>query len=59
MKPGFVRCPLCSRPVALTVNGFMKIHWGELSKVGAGFRGNAQRCPGGNKRPEEFEWRHI
>lgn len=55
MKPGFVKCPLCSRPVAVTPNGLMKIHWSELSRVGAGFRGLSQKCKGSHKRPEEFE----
>lgn len=55
MRQGFVKCPLCDRPVALTTNGLMKIHWSELSRVGAGFRGLSQRCKGSHKRPEEFE----
>lgn len=55
VKPGFVRCPLCSRPVALTPNGLMKIHWSELSKVGAGFHGLSQRCKGSHKKPEDVK----
>lgn len=54
MKAGHTRCPLCKRPVQLTTNGFMKLHYSSPSKVGAGFRSLAQKCGGSKKRPEEL-----
>ena len=53
MNDNCTRCPLCNRPVQLNRHGRMRPHWASLSKVGAGFHGLAQRCPGGNKKPED------
>ena len=56
MNPGCVRCPLCRRPVKLHLRtGRMLPHWAKLSRPGAGFRTLAQKCTGGNKRPEDVK----
>lgn|GEM_PF-6324990 len=55
MKPGYVRCPLCKRPVKLMRNGLMPPHLANFGKVGAGFHGLGNNCRGGLKRPQDVE----
>jgi hypothetical protein len=53
MKEGFVKCPLCGRPVGLIRHtGQMTEHYSSLGKPGSGFRSLAQQCRGSYKKPE-------
>lgn len=54
MKPGFVKCPWCERPVQLTTNGFLKRHFARMYKQGGGFAGVAQKCAASGKNLKEL-----
>jgi hypothetical protein len=54
MNPGFIKCPLCNRPVRLVARtGQMTDHYASFARVGSGFHGLSDLCKGSRRKPED------